>query len=493
MVLVAVTLTVAAIPEGLPLCVTIALSSGCSQMVKENVLMRKIAAVETLGSASIICTDKTGTLTEGKMTLVAMHAGSIDFTVTGMGFDPTIGKITTTIGGEDANSAGGVVATLGSAVLCSDTKLVQEQDEDGRVKWVPKGNSSEAPLIVAGQKINITRAELDKAQPQTYQIPFSSSRKMMVTITKTAGNSILRHCSPIGQYTAHIKGAPNYIMDKCTKYIDRDGNEIDLDHAAKTRFMNKVDELSERALRVLAVATVKIGATLPYDENEDTDVKFAKLVKNCTFCGMCASIDPERDGVKDAVLAARTAGIRVVMITGDYLKTAQAIAKNINILNKNTFVEGNGEAVDCGDLRPVQDAYISPSEIDAMTKRVNVFARAKPEDKLEIVKSLQRQGWVCAMTGDGVNDAPALQKADIGVAMGLEGTEVAKGASDMILTDDNFCSIVKVRAGPRWPAVSVARVLHMIWCCAVPVRCASLELALPTARAACACEPVLAV
>jgi len=265
----------------------------------------------------------------------------------------------------------------------------------------------------------------------------------MVTITKTAGNSILRHCAPIGEYTAHIKGAPNFIMDKCTKYMDRDGNEIILDSAARKGFMNKVDELSEQALRVLAVATVKIGAKLPYEEDEDTDVKFAKLVQNCTFCGMCASIDPERDGVKEAVRAARTAGVRVVMITGDYLKTAQAIAKNINILNKHTFVEGNGEAVDCGQLRPVEDTYISNSEMDELTRKVNVFARAKPEDKLEIVKSLQRQGWVCAMTGDGVNDAPALQKADIGVAMGLEGTEVAKGASDMILTDDNFCSIVK--------------------------------------------------
>jgi len=445
MILIAVTLTVAAIPEGLPLCVTISLSSGCSSMVSENVLMRKIAAVETLGSASIICTDKTGTLTEGKMTLVAMHAGGIDYTVTGKGFDPTVGGITKTEGGEDASSSRGVVATLGSAVLCSDTKLVQEKDEDtGNVKWVPKGNSSEAPLIVAGQKIKITRDELDVAQPQTYQIPFSSSRKMMVTITKTAGDSILKHLAPMGEYTAHIKGAPNYIMEKCTMYMDADGNELPLDEAEKARLMSKVDALSSRALRVLAVATVKIGAELPYGEDDDTDDKFAKLVQNCTFCGMCASIDPERDGVKDAVTTSKTAGVRVVMITGDYLKTAQAIAMNIHILNPRTFVEGNGEAVDCGDLRPGKDGdYLPHHEIDELTKKTSVFARAKPEDKLEIVKSLQRQGWVCAMTGDGVNDAPALQKSDIGVAMGLEGTEVAKGASDMILTDDNFCSIVK--------------------------------------------------
>lgn len=325
MILVAVTLTVAAIPEGLPLCVTIALSKGCSEMVKENVLMRKIAAVETLGSASIICTDKTGTLTEGKMTLVAMHAGGIDYTVTGKGFDPTVGSITTTLGGDNASKADGVVATLGSAVLCSDTKLTQETDEEGKTKWVPKGNSSEAPLIVAGQKIGITKAELEKAQPQTYQIPFSSSRKMMVTITKTSGDSILKHCAPVGEYTAHIKGAPNYIMDKCTKYMDKDGQELPLDAAAKQGFMDKVDELSEQALRVLAVATVKIGPVLPYGDDEDTDAKFAKLVKDCTFCGMCASIDPERDGVKEAVMQSKTAGVRVVMITGDYLKVCVGV------------------------------------------------------------------------------------------------------------------------------------------------------------------------
>ena len=208
--------------------------------------------------------------------------------------------------------------------------------------------------------------------------------------------------------------------------------------------LDKVDELSEQALRVLAVATRNIGGKLPFDSEADTDVKFAKIVDGLTLCGLCASIDPERDGVKDAVLQSKTAGVRVVMITGDYLKTAIAIAKNIGILSVKTFTENNGEATDCGALRPGKDgAYMSHDEIDVLTRNTSVFARAKPEDKLEIVKSLQRQGWVCAMTGDGVNDAPALQRADIGVSMGLEGTEVAKGASDMILTDDNFCSIVR--------------------------------------------------
>jgi len=207
--------------------------------------------------------------------------------------------------------------------------------------------------------------------------------------------------------------------------------------------VDKVDDLSNQALRVLAIASRDLGRSLPFYDDDESDAKFGKMVHGLTLCGLCASIDPERDGVKDAVKTAKTAGCRVVMITGDYLKTAIAIAKNINILNKDTFKEGNGQATDCGALRPEKDGtYLPDDEFDAMTRSTSVFARAKPEDKLEIVKSLQRQGWVCAMTGDGVNDAPALQKADIGVAMGEEGTEVAKGASDMVLTDDNFCSIV---------------------------------------------------
>ena len=444
MILVAVTLTVAAIPEGLPLCVTIALSTGCKEMVKENVLMRKIAAVETLGSASIICTDKTGTLTEGKMTLVAMYADGKDYTVTGKGFDPTVGGVATT-DGADASTDGGVRGTLGSAVLCSNTTLKLETDPDsGQTRWTPRGNSSEAPLIVAGHKVGIKLEDLEKSLERVFEIPFSSSRKMMVTVTKTIGSTDLKHCDKQDEHTAHIKGAPNYILDKCNSYMSADGSVKPLDAAGKKRVLDKVDELSEQALRVLAIATRPMGKTLPFNMDADTDVKFDKIVDGLTLCGLCASIDPERDGVKDAVLDSKTAGVRVVMITGDYLKTAIAIAKNINILNRKTFIEGNGEATDCGALRPIKDGpYLGHAEMDKLTKSTSVFARAKPEDKLEIVKSLQRQGWVCAMTGDGVNDAPALNKADIGVAMGLEGTEVAKGASDMILTDDNFCSIVR--------------------------------------------------
>jgi P-type Ca2+ transporter type 2C len=446
MILVAVTLTVAAIPEGLPLCVTIALSTGCSEMVDEHVLMRKIAAVETLGSASIICTDKTGTLTEGKMTLVAMWASGIDYVVTGKGFNPTVGEITVKDTGVDASQDGGVRATLGSAVLCSNTTLKLEKDEEsGEEKWTPRGNSSEAPLIVAGHKVGIILEDMATRLGRVFEIPFSSSRKMMVTVTKSNVQPKLKHIANVGGHTAHVKGAPNYILEKCTKITRADGSIVPFTDEEKKKVLAKVDELSEQALRVLAVATRILDDSHTFDgDMDDTDIMFDKIVDDLTMCGLCASIDPDRDGVKDAVMASKTAGVSVVMITGDYLKTAIAIAKNINILNRETFTEDNGEATDCMALRPGKDGkYLSNEEFDNITKKTAVFARAKPEDKLEIVKSLQRQGWVCAMTGDGVNDAPALSKADIGVAMGLEGTEVAKGASDMILTDDNFCSIVK--------------------------------------------------
>jgi potassium/sodium efflux P-type ATPase len=454
MILISVTLTVAAIPEGLPLCVTISLSTGCTEMVEENVLVRKLAAVETLGSASIICTDKTGTLTEGKMTMVKMFTGNQDYTVSGKGFDPTVGTITK---GMNTNGASGtedlsVRTTLLLGLLCSNTSLNQEEDEDGNLLWKPKGNSSEAPIIVAAGKLNLWEKDVYPKYPRTYEVPFSSSRKMMMTVNALPEPALENLALPAGsKHLSCVKGAPNYIMDVCTSYLSADGKVEPMTEAIKQSTIAKVDNLSEQALRVLAIAYRPFNA-LPYDENDEDlspDDKFQAMRKDLILGGLVASIDPERDGVSGAVLDANKASIRVVMITGDYLKTAIAIANNINILSNGD--EHKGSAVDCGVLRP-DDEYLQNDDMDRLTNGVKVFARAKPEDKLEIVKSLQRQGFVCAMTGDGVNDAPALKEADIGVAMGIQGTEVAKGASDMILTDDNFCSIVK--------AVNKGRVIY---------------------------------
>ncbi|KAH8047133.1 calcium-transporting ATPase [Aureococcus anophagefferens] len=373
MILIAVTLTVAAIPEGLPLTVTISLSTGCSDMVKENVLVRKIAAVETLGSASVICTDKTGTLTEGKMRCVKALFGGEDYVVSGRGFDPTVGSVGVAgavpgpdlafAEGDDARAHANVRAALASAVLCCSTTLNRVEDESGAMVWTPKGNSSEAPIVVAAAKCGLWAADLEPLFPRATEIPFSSSRKMMAVVT--AGGALDGAPKAVGlasPYVAHVKGAPNYVLESCAKTLRPDGSVGALDAATRAKIDATVDALSSEALR----------------------------------------------GVKAAIATANFGGGPHVMITGDYLKTAQAIARNIGILAADGSQDGDA-----------------------------------PEDKLEIVKSLQRQGFVSAMTGDGVNDAPALKEADIGVSMGLEGTEVAKGASDMILTDDNFCSIVK--------------------------------------------------
>lgn len=431
MVLIAVTLAVAAIPEGIPLCVTISLSIGCSDMVKQHVLVRKLAAVETLGSASVICSDKTGTLTEGKMTMVSMWSGDVTYDVGGKGFDPTVGKITAP-GGEDAALHLGVKTTLLAGLLCCNTTLDKVKDADtGEEKWEPRGNSSEAPIVVAARKIGFSE-DVATDYPRELEIPFSSSRKMMLTVCSVSGrHAICDGGMPLPQGTKHFlvcKGAPNFIIDLCEERLRDDGSVAKMTDEARRDILKVVDEYSSKALRVLAVA-VRTMTELPFDKNDDeisTDERFAKLRQNLRLVGLVASIDPDRDGVKDSVLAARGAGIRVVMITGDYLKTAIAIAKNVSILQPQD--DEATAAVDCNTLRP-GGHYLEGKEMDRLTSTVRVFARAKPEDKLEIVKSIQRMGQVAAMTGDGVNDAPALNQANIGVAMGIQGTEVAKGAS----------------------------------------------------------------
>ncbi|CAD7969765.1 unnamed protein product [Amoebophrya sp. A25] len=500
MILVAVTLAVAAIPEGIPLCVTISLSNGANEMVNRNVLVRRLAAVETLGSASVICTDKTGTLTEGKMTLVKMWSAGKLYDVSGQGFDPNVGKVypaddpleiphsisgmntegtkhmervkeepsgmgkslvapSATPGAAKADSGKTeptVRSTLLSGLLCSNTTI--NQDPETKL-WTPKGNSSEAPLVVAAAKVGFRNADTAAEFPRVLEIPFNSTRKMMLTIvevpagTTTLGKDGIR-LPEATKYVTIVKGAPNIILDACSQSCSKDDSCIpEFGVKEKAEAMDVVDQLSSQALRVLAAA-IKCYEELPFDQNDDnltSDDKFKAMLSGSTLrlLGLFASIDPAREGVKEAVEASNVGGIRVVMITGDYYKTAIAIAKNIKILLPEDNVAE--AALDCGGLRPNGD-YLPDVEFDFLTSKVKVFARAKPEDKLEIVKSLQRQGLVCAMTGDGVNDAPALNKSDIGVAMGIQGTDVAKGASAMILTDDNFVSIVG--------AVEMGRVIY---------------------------------
>jgi len=335
--------------------------------------------------------------------------------------------------------------TLFAAMLCCNTSLSKISDPDtGEEKWEPKGNSSDAPIVVAFRKAGFTEESVANYR-RVLEIPFSSARKMMLTVTDVQGKDVLcmggMPLPSSSRFLTVCKGAPNYILDLCTTALTENGSSKLMAEEDKQNILNIVDDFSSRALRVLAIAVNPMEA-MPFDlDDEDvaTDDKFRMCAQGLLFVGLVASIDPDRDGVKESVTSAREAGIRVVMITGDYLKTASAIAKNVRILQE----EDNEAltAVDCACLRP-NGTYLPDSQIDNFTQSVRVFARAKPEDKLEIVKSLQRQDFVTAMTGDGVNDAPALNQADIGVAMGLQGTDVAKGAADMVLRDDNFCSIV---------------------------------------------------
>ncbi|KAI9909399.1 hypothetical protein PsorP6_014529 [Peronosclerospora sorghi] len=445
-VMIAVSLAVSAVPEGLPMVVTICLSTGTADMVKKNVLVRKLAAVESLGASSVICTDKTGTLTEGKMTAVKLWSDSVTFNITGTGFNPYGDILCNGNSQIKAQSGFSPVSTmLLSSVLCSNTSLQQEKSDTGASLWVPMGNSSEAPLVVAAAKAGIWREEAMKTYPRLTEVPFSSTRKMMITVNGLpAGEQQPRldkmRLPANTTMVANVKGAPNYVLECCTQVLRQNGtiatmHDLDRDHILKA-----VDTLSSQALRVLAVA-IRPLEKMPFSsDEEDVDAKFEALCESLIFVGLVASIDPPRAGVKGAIQIARRASIRTVMITGDYLKTAVAIAREIDLLSPG--MDAEAQAVDCSLLRPRQNLYLPDAELDDITRQVSVFARAKPEDKIEIVKSLQRQGHVAAMTGDGVNDAPALKEADIGVAMGIAGTAVAKGASDMILTDDNFCSIV---------------------------------------------------
>ncbi|GAB9474409.1 Potassium/sodium efflux p-type atpase, fungal-type [Globisporangium polare] len=442
MVMFAVSVAVSAVPEGLPMVVTICLSTGTAAMAKKHVLVRKLAAVETLGAASVICTDKTGTLTEGKMTAVKLWGDFKEYTITGKGFNPEGGIF---LNGVNQTAPGNgnvqVRSTLLASVLCSNTHL-RQNEVDGVMTWVPLGNSSEAPLIVAAAKAGIWEDYVADEYPRVVEVPFSSTRKMMITVNALPPNAKFGslQLEPKAKYVACVKGAPNYILDNCTRYCRTDGVMVPLSDQQRQQIIGAVDNLSSQALRVLAVA-VQPMAALPYGPDcDDVDEKFASLSHPLVLLGLVASIDPERDGVREAIASARMASVRTVMITGDYLKTAVAIAKKIDLLQVGA--DSDEEATDCSQLRPRGDVYLPDPDIDEITSRTLVFARAKPEDKIEIVKSLQRQGLIAAMTGDGVNDAPALKEADIGVAMGISGTEVAKGASDMILTDDNFVSIV---------------------------------------------------
>ena len=371
----AVSLAVSAIPEGLPAIVTIVLSIGVQRMVKKNALIRKLPAVETLGSASIICSDKTGTLTQNRMTLTKAYWDGENDTE----------EITD-------NNSENIKKLLMYGTLCCDGTVIFKGDEEQHI-----GDPTETSIVLAAHKNGMPKDELNKKYPRIAEIPFDSDRKLMTTVNQIDGKNIVI-----------VKGAFDMMAKRCISG--------DLQTAKKF-----TEAMSENALRVLAVAYKEIE-TVP--ENPTSE----ELENGLTFMGL---IDPPRPEAKAAVAVCRKAGIKPVMITGDHVVTASAIAKEIGI-----FLEGD-RAITGAELDPMTDR-----ELDDQVESISVYARVSPENKIRIVKAWQRKGQVVSMTGDGVNDAPALKAADIGCAMGITGTDVAKGAADMTLTDDNFATIV---------------------------------------------------
>ncbi|QWV95503.1 HAD-IC family P-type ATPase [Geomonas oryzisoli] len=399
MLLFGIALGVAAVPEALPAVVTISLALGVQRMVKRHALMRRLAAVETLGSTTVICSDKTGTLTRDEMTVRSCFCAGSWYEVSGAGYEP-VGEFS--VQGRGGAPSAELVELLRTALLASDAKIFQDQ-ATGR--WAAQGDPTEAALVVAAAKAGLSRDELAARYPRLDEIPFSSERKCMTTL----------HREEVG-LVACAKGAPEVILSACTAQLGEDG-EGPLDQPAAARIAEAARAMAAGALRVLAVAR-KQGTSR------------AEAESGMTFLGLVGMIDPPRPEARAAIATCREAGIRPVMITGDHPATATAVARELGLLDEGRVVTGS-------ELESMDDA-----DLEREVAAIRVYARVSPAHKLRVVAALQKKGEVVAMTGDGVNDAPALKKADIGIAMGITGTAVSKEAAAMTLTDDNFASIV---------------------------------------------------
>ncbi|NUH89859.1 cation-translocating P-type ATPase [Bacillus thuringiensis] len=385
MFMTAISLAVAAIPEGLPAIVSIVLAIGVQRMIKQNVIIRKLPAVEALGSVTIICSDKTGTLTQNKMTVTHFYS------------DNTYDRLESLNVNNDAQRL-----LLENMVLCNDASYNNESQT---------GDPTEIALLVAGTTFNMQKDHLEKIHERVNEVPFDSDRKMMSTV-HTYDES----------YYSMTKGAIDKLLPRCT-HIFKNGKIEILTDSDKNQILEAAGAMSQEALRVLSFAFKQ------YDSN---DVDINHLEKNLIFIGLAGMIDPPRTEVKDSIKECKKAGIRTVMITGDHKDTAFAIAKELGIAEEISEIMIGTELDN-----------ISDTELASKINHLNVFARVSPEHKVKIVKALRAKGNIVSMTGDGVNDAPSLKQADVGVAMGITGTDVAKGAADVVLTDDNFSSIVK--------------------------------------------------
>lgn len=410
MFMAAVALAVGAIPEGLPAAVTITLAIGVSRMAKRRAIIRKLPAVETLGSTTVICSDKTGTLTENQMTVQAIMAGDAHFEVSGAGYAP-FGRIVAQ-GEEGTIDSAALKECLLAGILCNDSLLLEK---DGT--WLVQGDPTEGALLTAAAKGDLHEKDMDNKYPRLDTIPFESQHQYMATLHDTGKDRPPR---------VYVKGAVEQILAKSSEILGTNGETAELD---LEKIQQNVSHMAARGLRVLAFARLELPAGTTTIEHED-------IATGLTFLGLQGMIDPPRKEAVAAVKICRTAGIEVKMITGDHPVTAAAIAGQIGISNDST-----GTSVNKAVLTGLELEQISDRELVRVAQETNVFARATPEQKIRLVRALQAGGHVVAMTGDGVNDAPALKQANIGVAMGITGTDVSKEAADMVLTDDNFSSI----------------------------------------------------
>lgn len=431
MFLTAVSLAVAAIPEGLPAVVTIALTLGVQRMVKRHTLVRKLPSVETLGSATVICSDKTGTLTKNEMTVQEIYTDNNFFRVTGIGYQPE-GEFLINDKPINYNDYPSLHKTLLCGILCNGAELV---NNNGSYKII--GDPTEGAILTCAAKAGLWKKDLEKDYTFVEEIPFDSERKKMTIIRNNSGKKI-----------AYVKGAPDILLENCSK-IDENGKVRNLNDEDRKKILQANNDLANKAMRVLAVA---------YREFDEEPIKYEPffIERDLVFVGLIAMIDPPREEVKSAIKMCETAGIKTIMITGDHKNTAAAIAKELGFFKENSVALTGSELDNMND-----------EDFDRNIDRIPVYARVSPENKLRIVRFWKKRNEIVAMTGDGINDAPAVKEADIGVAMGITGTDVTKEVSEMIVTDDNFASIVAAIEEGRGIYENIKKFIYYLLSCNV--------------------------
>ncbi len=443
----AVSLAIAAVPEGLPAIVTICLALGMQRMIKHHALIRKLPAVETLGCASVVCSDKTGTLTQNEMTVVQAWVGGKRLRITGEGYNPS-GAFYLGADAFDPRTDPDATLLLHGALACNDARLDERPDAEGKRTWQIVGDPTEGAMVVAAAKCGFARSDLDHALPRVQEIPFDSDRKRMSTVhiydhaRAGAWHSAVDYPPAI----AFVKGAPDVILELCSHSVEK-GEVRGLTPEARKLILEQNRDMASAALRVLGVAYRPLQE-VPAAVSADT------LERELVFVGLLGMIDPPRPEVIEALKVARGAGVKSVMVTGDYKDTAEAIARDIGLLTPRGLV-----------LTGAEIEKLSDAELAAKADRIDVCCRVSPQHKTRIVDAFKARGHVVAMTGDGVNDAPALKRANIGVAMGITGTDVAKQTADMVLTDDNFASIVAAIEQGRIIYSNIRKFVYFLLAC----------------------------